>query len=331
MADSVLPQQADLSPEEKRKNPFHLEFYGAKPNVVKDSSRALLREYSKIPNEEIDEWLQKIRQEAFSIFPYPCIGMYRFLDLMLPSTSVYDEVLMRIKDGEKFLDLGCCFGQEIRQLVFDGALPENLYRCDLHDEFLQLGYKLFEDTPETMKATFFPAGVFDDSSVLTKHYGKFSIIYTGSFFHLFDYNQQLAIAHRVIQLLAPKPDTLVIGQQLGNDPPGLAALSGFKGERPRYRHNSESWKELWDRVGKEVGMKFRTEVVVGSPCEGVQTAEKGLMQKREDEGAIRMRLYQDFGYYIPQRNGNPITRCIIYSLPTGTALQMLDYDNQHEH
>jgi hypothetical protein len=57
------------------------------------------------------------RAKAFSIFPYPCIGMYRFLDLSILSTDVYPEVLRRLKGGEKLLDLGCCFGQEIRQLV----------------------------------------------------------------------------------------------------------------------------------------------------------------------------------------------------------------------
>ena len=43
--------------------------------------------------------------------------MFRFLDLSISTTAVYPEVLERTKAGEKLLDLGCCFGQEIRQLV----------------------------------------------------------------------------------------------------------------------------------------------------------------------------------------------------------------------
>lgn len=55
---------------------------------------------------------------AYSVqFPYPCIGAYRFLDLSIISSPQYDEILSRVKSGEKFLDLGCCFGQEVRQLV----------------------------------------------------------------------------------------------------------------------------------------------------------------------------------------------------------------------
>ncbi|KAF2401227.1 hypothetical protein EJ06DRAFT_576020 [Trichodelitschia bisporula] len=52
--------------------------------------------------------------------------MYRFLDLTLIKFSVYPQVIERMKGGEKFLDLGCCFGQELRRLqsfiVYTGAL-----------------------------------------------------------------------------------------------------------------------------------------------------------------------------------------------------------------
>lgn len=53
----------------------------------------------------------------FYQFPYPCIGMFTFLDLDLPLLPCYDEIVSRVKRGDTFLDLGCCFGQEIRQLV----------------------------------------------------------------------------------------------------------------------------------------------------------------------------------------------------------------------
>jgi hypothetical protein len=43
--------------------------------------------------------------------------MYRFLNFGLPATSAYGEVLERVKRGESLLDLGCCFGQELRRLV----------------------------------------------------------------------------------------------------------------------------------------------------------------------------------------------------------------------
>lgn len=50
-------------------------------------------------------------------FPYPCIGQFRFLSLGIANSPHYDEVLQRLRGGEKLLDVGCCFGQEIRKLV----------------------------------------------------------------------------------------------------------------------------------------------------------------------------------------------------------------------
>src|ERR1700759_3774499 len=123
--------------------------------------------------------------------------MFQFLDLSLVTTDVYQEVLERIKHGEKFLDLGCCFGQEIRKLVFDGAPSANTYGSDLYDSFLSIGYDLFKDSGR-LQTTFIAADVFDDSSSLTRLAGQMNIIYTGAFFHLFDLEQQEKIAIRII-------------------------------------------------------------------------------------------------------------------------------------
>ena len=43
--------------------------------------------------------------------------MFTFLDSGLSASPYYQEVLERVKQGETFLDLGCCFGQELRVLV----------------------------------------------------------------------------------------------------------------------------------------------------------------------------------------------------------------------
>jgi hypothetical protein len=55
------------------------------------------------------------------------------------TSDIYQQVLERVKNGENFLDLGCCLGQEIRKLVFDGAPSVNTYGSDLHGEFISVG------------------------------------------------------------------------------------------------------------------------------------------------------------------------------------------------
>lgn len=85
--------------------------------TINAAARKLMTSYAGIPAEEVDSHVDAVRKKAFEIFPYPCIGMYRFLDLGILQSGVYEEIVTRVKNGKKFLDLGCCFGQEIRQLV----------------------------------------------------------------------------------------------------------------------------------------------------------------------------------------------------------------------
>lgn len=44
--------------------------------------------------------------------------MFGFLTLNMPYMPEYEEILVRLQTGDqKFIDVGCCFGQEIRKLV----------------------------------------------------------------------------------------------------------------------------------------------------------------------------------------------------------------------
>jgi 2-polyprenyl-3-methyl-5-hydroxy-6-metoxy-1,4-benzoquinol methylase len=122
-----------------------LDFYKVDASVIPDAARQLLVKYAGIPPEKVNDHVDVVRKKAFEIFPYPCIGMYRFLDLGLGQTGVYDDIVQRLKKGDKFLDLGCCFGQEIRQLISDGVPAENCYGSDLRQEFIDLGYDRVQD------------------------------------------------------------------------------------------------------------------------------------------------------------------------------------------
>ena len=192
---------------------------------------------------------------------YPCIGGFRFLDLSIAKQELYPSVLERLRTkGETFLDLGCCFAQDLRKLVFDGAPPERLYGSDLRDDFIKLGYELFKDK-ETLKSKFITGDVFDFESPLKELHGKVDIIYAASFFHLFDWPQQVAVAKRMVALFKPTTGCVVFGSHRGSLAPGdYQARANPSGKM--YRHNAESFQKLWKEIGDETGTEWKVTAVL---------------------------------------------------------------------
>lgn len=266
-------------------------------STLNDSARRLLREYAKInDDDEMNLHIDKYRDQAFKVAPYPCIGMLQFLDLSLKSmTSIYTEILDRVKNkNHKFLDLGCCLGQEIRQLVLDGAPSSNTYGSDLWGDFFEVGYQLFKDK-DRLQTIFIVADVFDDDSELvTELAGKVDITYTGAFFHLFTLDEQEKVAARVVQLVAPKPGSLIVGRQSGGAQTCEEERKGDTGSKKYFRHNAQSWKELWERIGENTGTRWSVEADVNLPeyslsgvAEGKAVEIQNKMQARGLRYVIR--------------------------------------------
>lgn len=55
----------------------------------------------------------------------------------------YPEILQRVKDGQKLLDLGCCFGQDERRLVSPRTFLISPPPCPLK------GSSALQQTPKT--------------------------------------------------------------------------------------------------------------------------------------------------------------------------------------
>lgn len=160
-----------------------------------------------------------------------------------------------MKSGDqKYLDLGCCFGQDIRRLVKDGAPSENCYGSDLRLEFMELGYQLFLDR-ETLKTRFVPGDVFDPNSSLTELEGQIDIMHTAAFFHLFSLEQQKQIARRAVRILKPQAGSLLVGRQVGNVKGGEFPHR-TNPDQTMYRHDPETWTRMWQEIGEETSTKW---------------------------------------------------------------------------
>ena len=243
------------------------------PNQISPAARSLLEHYSRIPASAIDAHATQIRDKAWSIFPYPCIGQWRFLDLSISQQPAYGRVLDLLKEGQDsgdaklLLDLGCCFAQDIRKLIYDGAPAGNLYGCDLKAEFLELGFDLFADRGRC-GAHFFVADVLADNDGSGKSgggglvalAGKVDVVYAASFLHIFSWEDQVRIAKRIIRILKPSRGSLVFGRQTGSvrGREELNKAHGVRGTEKIWRHDVESFRKLWHVAGEETGSKWET-------------------------------------------------------------------------
>ncbi|RYP83153.1 hypothetical protein DL769_001459 [Monosporascus sp. CRB-8-3] len=167
-------------------------------------ARRLLQRYSGVPAKDVDEHIQDIsqRDKLWAIHPSVCVGHYRFLSMQFRSDPRYKYALNRLLVADSdvaFLDVGCCVGQVLRQLAFEGVDSSRLYGIDLESRFLSAGYELFRDR-DTLKATLVTGdllasgeeGEGDDASRLLN--GKMTIIHAMSFFHLFSWQAQVRAA-----------------------------------------------------------------------------------------------------------------------------------------
>lgn len=89
----------------------------------------------------------------------------------------------------------------------------------------------------------------------------FDIIHVGAFLHLFRLPDQTLVAKALVSFLSSTPDAVIFGWNLGTVEPGEVKLSP-KVQASVFSHSPESWREFWDDLGTEMGMKWRVEAVL---------------------------------------------------------------------
>jgi len=240
-------------------------FYDTELLEVPKNAEDLLERYSKIPRDEILAHILETRNKAWKTFPHPSIGRFQFLDLQLAKSPIYKDILERIQHGQQFLDLGCCFGQELRQLVSDGAKSENLYGVELHSEFFDFGYELFRDK-DHLNALFLEANIFSHESVIWQLQGKIDIIWVGAFLHLFDRHHQLIAIKHMLRLLSKQPSSIIVGRLVGSETPGEYP-SQITPNGTVYTHDVHSFKKMFHEAAEAMDAKWETDVHA-KPWEG---------------------------------------------------------------
>ncbi|KAH9998194.1 hypothetical protein F4779DRAFT_166507 [Xylariaceae sp. FL0662B] len=226
---------------------------------VNEPIRKLLENYSKVPSSEVVKHVNSIRERGFQSNPYPCIGLYRFANLTLLTHPLYDTIVERLKTTDAtYLDVGCCFGQDLRQLVLDGVPSERLIGLDITGALMELSYDFFLDR-ETLKSRFVVADVFKGAAQ-----GKawteleergVDVMHCSAFFHLFTLEEQVAAAKNLAKLV--KKGGVVVGRQIGSVKPG--DVPAIQDKSFSYRHDVETFDAMWRKVGEVTSTRWKVE------------------------------------------------------------------------
>lgn len=217
----------------------------------------LLDTYSHIPKDKLYSHIEAVvslplfntstfhlltptqRENAWNHYPYPSIGIWTFLDLGLSGNDLpkddeervqaykttYQSILSKLKNGGKFLDVGCMFAQDCRKLVFDGAPAESVYGTDLLGEYFEFGYELFNDTEVIPRDHFIAGDILAEKlpEGLEALKGKLDAIFNGQFLHVFSIEDQRKVGVRFVELLRPEKGVIVVGRCSGH------VESGYRG------------------------------------------------------------------------------------------------------
>jgi SAM-dependent methyltransferase len=184
------------------------------------------------------------REKALKVCDYRCIREWRFLESRLLSHPLYPSKIRPLLPHSKILDLGCCFGTDIRLLITEGAEPKNILGVEKFKQFVDIGFELFEDE-EKMKDRFVIADFFTDNVkelVAQKINEPFDIVYAGSVYHLLLEDQGIAFTKLVHSLL--KTGGIFFGQTVAAETPTLTDAGRERENSLRYLHSPASFTEM---------------------------------------------------------------------------------------
>lgn len=165
---------------------------------------------------------------------------------------------LKAPGGATYLDVGCCFGQDLRQLVQDGVPSERLIGLDIEGALMALGYDFFLDRA-TLRSRFVVADVFKGAALgqlwADLQARGVDVLHCSAFFHLFTLEEQVKAAKQIAGLV--KKGGVIVGRQIGSVKPG--DVPAIKEGSVSYRHDVASWDGMWKKVGEATQTRWKVE------------------------------------------------------------------------
>ncbi|OCK74558.1 hypothetical protein K432DRAFT_386739 [Lepidopterella palustris CBS 459.81] len=232
------------------------------------ASGQLYSSYTGLEGTDLVRHVQTIRDRAWAIAPYPCIGRGWFLLPGLSGLKIWAEVVETAKEGKTVLDLGCGLGQDLRRLRAEVGAAAKLYAIDARKEMWELGCELFCDGKEPV-AKFLCADArirhpdnsnasLGDGGWLNEIRGSIDVVIMSQVLDLFFWSEQIAIGRTIVEL--SNVGTKVVGCTFGT-------VQGSAGEHKsegdlgfsRMYHDDRSFGTLWLDIGKATATTWKVE------------------------------------------------------------------------
>jgi len=241
---------------------------------------------------------------------YRCIERFMFLKPRLSKHFAYQSLLAKLKSvdqplqsSKKVIDLGCCFGQEVRQLILEGISTKDIYAADIHDGYWNAGREFFMDNLSHLSTKLDGiTTIFEDFAKpypLTNDYtdrvvdslaNNFEAVICQMVFHVLTKEQTENLTKRMGDML--KNGGILIGSCVGSREEAACSGTTPKGDGLRYIHSLKSLKELLNEHGFiDVDVK---EILLNAQDAKKYKNETQMMEGKQEE--IKKCRYEFVGY-----------------------------------
>ena len=229
-------------------------------NRISQDTRKFLKFYG---NKNIFEMIKKandFRDKALNVYEYRCIKYSMFIMPRMNRTSRFKtDITPKLLSSKKtsILDIGCCFGTDLRYCLFVGCHKEQILGVDISQDFINLGFEFFNDKHQ-LNDRFITMNVLDengknfiDLALKLNNNKKFDVIHIGNIYHLLTENDCKLLTKIASSLLVDK-NGIIFGGTVGvESKPGVyrRRKGNNKQHKMRYLHNKDSLRTLFENDG----------------------------------------------------------------------------------
>jgi SAM-dependent methyltransferase len=160
---------------------------------------------------KISERVEKIRKKHEPDIIYRIKRRDRFAIPRIDAHPHYMEVIKRINESTRFLDVGSGPGWDLRKVIKDGLIIENAKGIDIDPFLIQIGFELYRDKEIMSK-------VFEIGDALSTRFesGYFDIVHSGSVIHALGKLNEVMKHLKEMYRILKKNDGIFFGRTLGN-------------------------------------------------------------------------------------------------------------------